>query len=58
MTKEQYHSYHGDNFIFHLLKEDDKIHMNLSSKLVYPVVNKVELKDLAQFILNYLENQK
>lgn len=55
MPTENYQSLHGQQFIFHLFNEDQTIRIGLSSNYVYAPVNKSELKDLAEFILNYLE---
>lgn len=41
-------TYTGENFVFHLFKND--------GEYVYPYVEKGELKELAEFILKYLEN--
>jgi hypothetical protein len=54
--EETYQSYKGDTFIFHLFDEKDTIRIGLSSKLVYPTVDKDELRGLADFINKYLEN--
>lgn len=56
LMNETYQSYKGDTFIFHLFDEKDTIRIGLSSSLVYPSVNRDELKGLADFILQYLEN--
>ena len=53
---ETYQSYKGDTFIFHLFDEKDTIRISLSSSLVYPSVNRDELKGLADLIYKYLEN--
>jgi hypothetical protein len=53
---ETYQSYKGDTFIFHLFDEKDTIRIGLASSLVYPSVNRYELRELADFILQYLEN--
>ena len=54
---ETYQSYKGDTFIFHLFDEKDTIRIGLSSSLVYPSVNRDELKGLADLIYKYLENK-
>lgn len=46
----------GQHFIFHILEEDGKITIGLASDYVYPPIDKFELKDLAEFITTYLEN--
>lgn len=49
-------TYSGQHFFLHLFEEDGKISMDLASEYVYPPINKNELKDLAEFITKYLEN--
>lgn len=46
----------GQNFSFHILEEKNTISIGLASSYVYAPVDKNELKELAQFILQYLEN--
>lgn len=53
---ENLQSYNGKNFIVHLFNEDDASKIGFSSSYVYPTVDKNELKELADFILKYLEN--
>lgn len=57
LMNETYQSYKGNTFIFHLFDEKDAIRICLSSRLVYPSVNRYELRELADFILQYLENK-
>lgn len=54
---ETYQSCKGNTFIFHLFDEQDTIRIGLTSRLVYPSVNREDLKGLADFILKYLENK-
>jgi|688.fasta_scaffold32642_14 hypothetical protein len=45
----------GKDFIFHIMKEDEQLLIALSSKYVYPPVDKFELKKLADFIYKIIE---
>jgi hypothetical protein len=56
--EKAYQSYYGKDFTFHLFHEKDAINIGLASSYVYPPVNRQELKDLAEFILKYLENNQ
>jgi len=55
---EPYQSYKGKDFILHIFDEDGVSMIGLSSSYVYPQVSKDELKALADFIYNYLENKE
>jgi len=48
-------SYQAHNFIFHLFQKGDTISIGLASGRVYPNVSKDELKDLLEFISQFLE---
>ena len=50
-------TFKGENFVFHLFDDHGQLIMGLSSDYVYPYVEKDELKELAEFILQYLENK-
>lgn len=45
----------GEHFIFHLFNDHGQLIMGLSSDYVYPYASKEDLKGLAEFILQYLE---
>lgn len=55
---EPYQSYKGKDFILHLFDEDGTSMIGFSSSYVYPPASKDELKALADFIYNYLENKE
>lgn len=48
--------YKGQHFIFHIINDHGQLAISMSSDYVYPYVEKDDLKQLAEFILNYLEN--
>lgn len=52
--EKAYKSYFGKDFTFHLFHEKDGTSIGLASSYVYPPANKQELKELAEFILQYL----
>lgn len=54
--EKAYQSYYGRDFTFHLFHEKDTTNIGLASSYVYPPANKQELKELAEFILQHLEN--
>lgn len=51
-------SIHGKNFVFHILDNDEDITIGMSSDYVYPSADRTELRDLAEFILQYLGEDK
>jgi hypothetical protein len=51
-------TYTGQHFLFHIVKEDGDISITLSSEYVYPTMDKFELKELADFIYNFIDNDK
>jgi hypothetical protein len=52
---KELHSYTGQHFIFHLIKEHNLTTISLSSDYVNAPVDKFELKELADFIYNALQ---
>lgn len=51
------YTYTGENFVFHLFKNDGEYLIGMGSEYVYPYASKEDLKGLADFILKYLENK-
>ena len=55
---KEHQTYTGQHFIFHLMKHDNLTTISLSSNYVNAPVDKFELKELADFIYDSLENDQ